>query len=165
MGISEDKIFVVSNGVNANDFDPFVEESPALVEMLRPEGKIVLGFVGGFVTWHNFEFLLDCFRDLLTVCSDCGLVLLLVGDGPQRAEIERRVNSLGLKDHVFFTGYVSHKKINAMIQLMDICIIPHSNDYRSPIKLFEYMAMAKPVVAPRLEPIETVITDGVDGVS
>jgi glycosyltransferase involved in cell wall biosynthesis len=47
---------------------------------------------------------------------------------------------------------------------MDICIIPGSNEYRSPIKLFEYMAMEKPVVAPRLKPIQDVIQDGQEGI-
>jgi glycosyltransferase involved in cell wall biosynthesis len=43
---------------------------------------------------------------------------------------------------------------------MDACVIPHSNDYRSPIKLFEYMAQERPVLAPRTEPIEAVVEDG-----
>src|ERR671931_103740 len=48
--------------------------------------------------------------------------------------------------------------------MMDICVIPGSNEYRSPIKLFEYMAMGKPVVAPRLKPIQDVIQDGQEGI-
>ena len=50
------------------------------------------------------------------------------------------------------------------IDLMDICVIPHSNEYRSPIKMFEYMAMEKPVIAPRFEPIKNVIEDGQNGI-
>ena len=46
---------------------------------------------------------------------------------------------------------------------MDICVVPHSNEYRSPIKLFESMARARAIVAPRTEPIAQVITDGVNG--
>jgi glycosyltransferase involved in cell wall biosynthesis len=43
---------------------------------------------------------------------------------------------------------------------MDACVVPHSNDYRSPIKLFEFMAQERPVLAPRTEPIESVLMDG-----
>ena len=46
---------------------------------------------------------------------------------------------------------------------MDIGVVPHSNEYRSPIKLFEYMGQGKAVVAPRTEPIEMVVNDGVNG--
>jgi glycosyltransferase involved in cell wall biosynthesis len=45
---------------------------------------------------------------------------------------------------------------------MDIAIVPHSNEFRSPIKLFEAMARARAVLAPRTEPIASVATDGVD---
>jgi len=50
------------------------------------------------------------------------------------------------------------------IDIMDICVIPGSNEYRSPIKLFEYMAMAKAVVAPSYQPIESIVRDGEDGI-
>jgi glycosyltransferase involved in cell wall biosynthesis len=43
---------------------------------------------------------------------------------------------------------------------MDACVVPHSNDYRSPIKLFEYMAQERPVLAPRTEPIESLLEEG-----
>ncbi len=46
---------------------------------------------------------------------------------------------------------------------MDICVIPHSNTYRSPIKLFEYMARAQAIVAPRTEPIALVLRHGGNG--
>ena len=46
---------------------------------------------------------------------------------------------------------------------MNVCVVPHSNVYRSPIKLFEYMARGRAVVAPRTEPIETVVRHGENG--
>jgi glycosyltransferase involved in cell wall biosynthesis len=65
---------------------------------------------------------------------------------------------------VIFPGAVPYEQVPEYIAMMDICVIPGSNEYRSPIKLFEYMAMEKPVVAPRLKPIQDVIQDREEGI-
>lgn len=59
---------------------------------------------------------------------------------------------------------MSHQELAKYILHFDIGVMPDSNDYGSPLKIFEYAAMRKPVVAPRLKPLEDVIEDGVNGV-
>lgn len=161
-GIDPNKIFIVPNAVNPDEFniDSRLEDH-SLNDCLSNRG-VIIGFVGGFVRWHNFELLFDALRQIVNE-GIIGICLLLVGDGPLKKDIMRMIEDSGLTKYVLFTGYVRHKIIPAYINAMDICVIPHSNAYRSPIKLFEYMAMAKPVVAPRLEPIEAIIKDDVSG--
>ncbi|MDE2010538.1 MAG: glycosyltransferase family 4 protein, partial [Candidatus Omnitrophica bacterium] len=53
--------------------------------------------------------------------------------------------------------------IPSIIGASDICLLAGSNPFGSPIALFEYMAMGKPVVAPRYQPIESIVDDGQDG--
>jgi glycosyltransferase involved in cell wall biosynthesis len=162
-GIDRKKIIVIPNGVNLDDFNPEIPVNKALVSQYKLEGKVVLGFVGSFVKWHNFDFLLECFSELRKTVSHLDPVLLLVGEGPTRSEVCEHAVKIGIGDFVRFTGKVSHQDIHSYINLMDVCVIPHSNEYRSPIKLFEYMAMRKVVVAPDLEPIQSVLTHDING--
>jgi len=161
--IDPDKILVVPNAVNPDEFniDSRLEDC-RLNDFLNNRG-IIIGFVGGFVKWHNFELLFNALKQIINEGIK-NICLLLVGDGPLRKDMDRMIDEMDLRQHVFFTGQVQHKKIPTYINAMDICVIPHSNEYRSPIKLFEYMAMAKPVIAPNTEPIESIITDGINGV-
>jgi glycosyltransferase involved in cell wall biosynthesis len=71
--------------------------------------------------------------------------------------------NLGVRDSLIITGRLNHSDIPAHIALFNLAIIPNSNEYRSPIKLFEYMAMGKPIVAPDRPPIVSVIKDGTTG--
>jgi glycosyltransferase involved in cell wall biosynthesis len=160
-GIEPGKIFVIPNGVDAQVFDPNRIDASDLITRFGLNGKIVLGFVGNFVQWHNFDFLLNAFKDITQEQSNA--LLLLVGDGPARHEIETYAKDYFLNGKVVITGSVPHHLIARYIKLMDICIIPHSNEYRSPIKMFEYMAMAKPVVAPKIGPIARIIQDNING--
>ena len=73
---------------------------------------------------------------------------------------------MGITSSVTFTGNVDNNKIPDYIGAMAITVAPYSpneNFYFSPIKIFEYMAMAKPVVAGKIGQIAEVITDGETG--
>jgi glycosyltransferase involved in cell wall biosynthesis len=121
----------------------------------------VVGFVGGFYPWHGVDRLVEAFRR----CREVGLPgsMVLVGDGPERPRIEAQIASSGLGRSVLLTGEVEHGTLPAWIAAMDICVMPHSNDYGSPMKIFEYMGMGRAVLAPDLPPLRDVIADGVNG--
>jgi len=164
MGINGNKVYVMPNAVNLELFNPDnipdnIKED--LRKRLNIGNKVVLGFVGALTSWNNIEFLIDIFKDVSRERPD--VHLLLVGDGPLKGELERKVHQEGLRDIITFAGRVRYEDVPKFIHIMDICIIPESNKYRSPMKLFEYMAMAKPVVAPRLEPIEKIVVNDVNG--
>jgi glycosyltransferase involved in cell wall biosynthesis len=92
--------------------------------------------------------------------------LLIVGDGPGREALENYTHSRGLSHAITFTGEVSHDYIPHYIAAMDITVapyIPNENFYFSPIKIFEYMARGKPVIAGSIGQVEEVITDGRTG--
>jgi glycosyltransferase involved in cell wall biosynthesis len=90
-------------------------------------------------------------------------VLLLIGDGPMRRSLEKRTSKLGLKNRVQFIGYVSHNQLPEYIAAFDIAVMPNSNEYGSPMKIYEYMAMSKPVVAPSFVPLKDGINHSVEG--
>jgi glycosyltransferase involved in cell wall biosynthesis len=163
MGVDPRNIHIIPNGVNVAEFDPGRIDNADIVNRYHLNGKIVIGFVGGFVRWHNLGMLIDVFSEVADETSK-NICMMLVGEGPLRQEIETRVKEKGIESRVILTGAVDHVEIPRYIKSMDICVIPHSNDFRSPIKLFEYMAMAKPVVVPGTEPIESVIHNNDNGI-
>jgi glycosyltransferase involved in cell wall biosynthesis len=118
--------------------------------------------VGGFVPWHGLDHLVLSVEELLNERDE--LHVLLIGDGPVRAEVEELVRRLGLERRVEFTGFVPAAEVSGYIECMDVCLMPDSNEHGSPIKIFEYMAMGKAVAAPRYGPIEEVIDHGRTGV-
>jgi len=160
LGIAPEKIVVLSNAVSAESLDAPADGAPIRTRH-RCADVVVIGFVGWFVAWHRLDELVSQFASL--AASDIRLRLLLVGDGPLRAALAAQATALAIADRVIFTGPVPHSAIPAHLAAMDICVVPHSNEYRSPIKLFEGMARGRATVAPHTEPIAQIITDGVNG--
>ena len=91
--------------------------------------------------------------------------LLLVGDGPVKAEVMRKVLQSGFEKKFIFTGMAEYEDIPLLINLADICVAPFILQRNrltgvSPIKVFEYMACGKAVVASRLEGLEFIEDEG-----
>ncbi|MBU8921900.1 MAG: glycosyltransferase family 4 protein [Bacteroidales bacterium] len=155
--IDREKIHVIPNGVD-EDFFANPVDGIRIRKELGIEDKIVFGFIGFFLhvkTWHALEWFLPIFIEAAKDYDK--VVLLLVGDGPGRENLEEIGRSMGFEDRMIFPGAVTNNKIGDYIDAMDVGVIPHTNEYRSPIKLFEYMAYGKPILAPAQEPVESVI--------
>jgi glycosyltransferase involved in cell wall biosynthesis len=69
-----------------------------------------------------------------------------------------------MEKEVIFSGPVPRDEVPAYIDAMDICVLPDSNAFGSPIALFEFMAMGKPCVVPDLGPMRDVIHDNTTGI-
>lgn len=161
LGVPAERIRVTPNAVDAARFDPDQADVGAVRARLGLEGKVVVGFAGSFAKWHGVELLLRAAAAVALEFPD--LRLLLVGDGAGRVAAAARAVELGLGDRVVFTGKVPHAEVPAYMAAMDLGVMPASNVYGSPMKVFEYMAMGRPAVAPRLRPLEEAIRHGEDG--
>jgi len=157
--VSKHKVFVLPNGINPQQFRKQPEDI-FLKKRLFIDQKLVVGFVGVFVNWDNLEKLLEVFNNIRNKGGD--IYMLLVGDGSNRVNLENRLLELNLSRYVVITGFVSREKVRDYISCMDICVLPSSNSFGSPIAMFEYMAMSKPVVVPNVEPVLDVVTDRVN---
>jgi glycosyltransferase involved in cell wall biosynthesis len=149
---------VVPNGVDPKRFNP----SRAMPERLRTRyglgSAVTIGWAGVIREWHGLELLVDAVAPMPDVR------LLIVGDGPSRRSVEQRVSALGLTDRTVITGRVPHDEMPDHIAVMDIAVVASDGTgVASPMKLVEYMAMARPVVAPRLDNMRDLITDNVNG--
>lgn len=155
-GVSPERIEVIHNGVG----EDFLK--PADAEPVRARyglgGKLVLGFTGFVRDWHG----LDRAVRFLAQTERGAIHLLIVGDGPARADLAALASELGVADRVHFTGIIQREVMPAYVAAFDIALQPAVVDYASPLKLFEYMAQGRPVLAPAQANIKEVLTDGED---
>jgi len=160
-GIAPERVITIPNAIDPERFRGEISGA-AVRSQYGLDGVRVVGFTGAFFPWHGVGFLLDVLRELMREIPDTAA--LLVGDGPERAALEERVRESGLESRVRFAGWVGHENLPGHVAAFDIAVMPDSNEYGSPMKIYEYMAMGKPVVAPRLGPLEDGIVDGETGI-
>ena len=157
-GIDEARIHVIHNAIDPDVFD-YTTNPGKVIKKLRLENRIVVGFVGSFARYHGIELLVDMARQINRRYGD--VHFLLVGKNVHGTDnIVEGISGSEIASIFTFTGEVPHSKIPSYIAAMDIAIIPDFNDYGSPMKLFEYMAMGKPTVAPDVPPIREVVEQG-----
>jgi glycosyltransferase involved in cell wall biosynthesis len=145
---------------NAADLDAFIlndEKAKAMRQRLKIDDKVVIGYVGAFVHWHGIDWFVDMIADKLK--DNPSIVLLLIGDGVSYEPIKARIVQSQVEDQVILTGRVAHSEVSTYLSAMDFGILPDSNNYGSPMKLFEFMAMAKGMIAPDFTPIVEVVKD------
>ena len=160
--IKEKKVFVTPNAIDPHDFTVSKDARRLVRKQYQLHGKIVVGYVGGFSVWHRLDFLADTIAELTAIHPN--IHCLLVGDGVNRPFLSQYVRKMGVEEHFTFTGKCYHNQVAKYISAMDITILPDANRYCSPLKLFEYMAMGKPVLAPRLPNVNEILTPGVNSV-
>ncbi|MBE2224177.1 MAG: glycosyltransferase family 4 protein, partial [Anaerolineae bacterium] len=163
--VPAEKIVVFPNAVDTERFRPFPEKRDETRASLNVGEVPLIIFVGNFYEWHDIATLLDAFAQVIDTYPDVRLVL--VGDGEQRPLMEQRVDQLGIRHAVQFTGYVLRTEIPALMSAADIAVAPYPQlDHElwlSPLKLYEYMASGTPVIASRTGQIMEVIEDGHNG--
>lgn len=148
---------------NAIDPERFSSANAAAVKnKYHTEGKTVLGFVGWFDRWDRLDVLIDLQKELMQ--NNYNSILMLVGDGPIVSDLKIKIVKEHMGEQVILTGPVPKKEVVDYIAAFDIGLLAHSNEFGSPIVLFEMMALGKCVVAPRLDPILDVVEDGINGV-
>ncbi len=156
-GLPGGKITVVPNGADIDAFHPGLKVDSRLLETCR-QGPIV-GYVGSFQRWSGIDMLSGVMKTVGRLRPDVRFVF--VGDGPEASLLRRSSSDLG--DRVLFVGHVSHSRVPHLVAGFEIGILPEAAFYMSPLKVLEWMAAGKAVVAPAYGPLEELIDDGVHG--
>jgi glycosyltransferase involved in cell wall biosynthesis len=154
------KVLVVPNGVDPALFAP--PPHPAA----RPFDGLTIGYTGSLTRWQGLDLLLRAMREL--DASGMPLHLVVIGDGMMRTEWETLAAELGLGSRVRFLGRVPHAEVPALVGGTDVGFAGHAESrqgrvYHSPLKIYEYLAMGKPVVASASEDALAVVRDGENG--
>ena len=143
---------VIHNGINTKKFN-----QPLNTEKLKAElglkNKFVLGFTGFVRDWHKIEQVLD----VISEYNNKNLVLLLVGDGPARETLIAYAKKINIEDSFIVTGIISRDQINHYVDLFDVALQPAVTPYASPLKMFEYLALGKLIVAPDKDNIKEIL--------
>jgi glycosyltransferase involved in cell wall biosynthesis len=151
-------LLVIPNGIDPEDLVVRVDEAEMRAR-LTPTPRTFLGFVGFVRDWHKLERLID----YIDQRQDPSLCLLIVGEGPACEKLENYAAAKGLADKLILTGVVQRDLIASYINVFDVAIQPAVTEYASPLKLFEYLYMGKVIIAPDMENIREIMSDGDNG--
>jgi len=165
--VSPSRVEIVGNGVDPEKFFPL--RDPALLNDWRrrlgiEEKDRVIGFVGNLAPWQGMDILIESALRLLSRMER--LKFLIVGDGVMKPRLLTRVTEQGLGRAFIFTGMMPYETVPVLINVADICVAPfiarrNKETGVSPLKVFEYLACGKPVIASRIEGLEVIERTGV----
>lgn len=146
IGVPKGKCLVMPNGVDPEKFKSRPKSAELIESIGIAPGDIVVGFTGILRPWHGVEMLVDAVCALKK--SGQKVFLLIVGDGPLREQIEQLLKNSELKACSFVTRRIAHEAIPNYVNLFDVAVSPKATFYASPMKVVEYMALGKTVLAP-----------------
>jgi starch synthase len=162
-------------GANTDRFDPDpitpAERAARRAALGIPAEAVVAVFAGSFRRWHGVESLFNAARPLLLERDD--LHLLLIGRGERWEWARTLAQTPPFAGRVTLTGAVAYDQVPGLLAAADFAVAPFDvaahaplraiGFYWSPLKVFEAMAMALPVVAPAIPELEAVVRDGLEG--
>ena len=158
--VPETRIRVIPNGIDPGRFSDAPDTETAK-RMLGLQDKLVLGFTGFLRDWHGLAGVIDLIaRDDASAARH----LLVVGDGPARVTLQAQARRLGIADRLTITGIVGRDDIARHVAAFDIALQPAVVAYASPLKLFEYLALGRAIVAPAQPNILEILSDGKNAV-
>ncbi len=152
-----DNFEVINNAIDTDLYTYNLEKALEVKRKLGIENKFVVGHVGRFNYPKNHKFIIDIFNEVQKVQKDS--ILLLVGDGDLRPEIEKKVEDLGIKDKVKFMGVRSD--VNDLMQAMDVFLFPSLYE-GLPVTMVEAQSSGLKCIISDKVPSECIMTDNVE---
>jgi glycosyltransferase involved in cell wall biosynthesis len=153
-------VVILPTGVDAGRFaatDP-AEAARLRVRFGIPEGDRLLIFVGRLGREKNIQLLIEA----MALIKTPGARLLVIGNGPYRSELDRRIARLGVGDRVTFTGYLQREDVAAAYAASDAFFFASTSETQG-LVLAEAMASGLPVVAVDDLAVADAVADGVNG--
>ncbi len=156
-GISPDKICVIPHGVKMSLFNIKEDMKEIRQKLNIPESQNVISYVGSLEEYEGVEQIIKT----MNIIEKKGVSFLLMMVGGRRHQIENLKSKIEstIKNKIIFIGQVPHKSVPKYLAASDILVytlLPERN-FALPIKIFEYMASKKPIIAPNTDPIQDII--------
>jgi glycosyltransferase involved in cell wall biosynthesis len=144
--VPEEDVTVVRNGP-ALDRLRLVEPDPEL----KKRGAVIIGYLGVMGPQDGVDYLLRVLQQLITVLGRNDFFCIIIGKGSALADLQAQARQLGLDPYVWFTGFIPESDMIRYLSTVDICVDPDPsnsfNDRCTMVKMMEYMALSKPIVA------------------
>ncbi|MCE0493267.1 glycosyltransferase family 4 protein [Vibrio salinus] len=150
-GVPKERITVIPNGIDQKRF--YHTENVQRTDKFC--NKLVIGFVGFCREWHR----LDEVMTLVANEKNPDLIFLIVGDGPVSEQLKTLSKSLNIEKNFHITGLVEREDMPYWLDQIDIAIQPAVTPWASPLKLIEYLAKGKAIIAPDTENIRELLQD------
>lgn len=155
--VPPEKTLLIESATDPELFRPLDGHACRQTLGLDPSGRYV-GFVGSFFQHQGIDILIDAAPTILRRFPDVGF--LLVGDGVMRRAWAEKVSARGLSASFLFTGQVPYSEVPLYIGATELCVAPFLADRgdASPLKLFDYLACGRPVVASNIRPLHDLLS-------
>jgi len=155
--VPEDKLVVIPNGANTDLFRP-LDKYECRRNLGLENDAFYVGFVGSFAPWQGLEDLIEAAKQVKEQ-GYSQIKYILVGDGELESTLSRKVQELRLESEIRFTGRVLYKDVVQYISAFDVCYLSKKELTFgfSPLKLYEYLACGRPVIASRVDGIKEII--------
>lgn len=160
LGLNRKLVTVIPNGVSPSDFSP----SP----LPEREGRIpVILYIGTLADWQGLDIIINALPKILEQ-RDVRLQIVGRGRSRQRKVLLKQIRKSGLEGSVIVQPPVPHHEIPALISQADLCVAPLGLNDRNvtqgacPIKVLEYMAASRPLVASNMPIVRELVREDVD---
>jgi len=168
--VNENRIWIIENGANTELFKPIKDDNTikGIKNRLHiNDSESVVIFVGNLAPWQGVEYLLHAVP--LIVEEKPKTKFLIVGDGIMKDKLESLTKELNIRRSVIFTGTVPYESVPQYMNLSDICVAPFIRTRNesiglSPLKIYEYLACGKPVVASDIRGVGTILESSNSGI-
>jgi glycosyltransferase involved in cell wall biosynthesis len=156
-GISEEKIIVLGDAVDINEFNIPISKHEARVKTGLPTDKKIIMYTGHLYDWKGADVLAKAAPNIPSA--------IFVFVGGVDSELTDFKKKFGNAQNILLTGFIDRTIIPIYLRAADILVLPNSGKtdisakYTSPLKLFEYMASGTPIVASNLPSIRQILTE------
>lgn len=158
--VSGGKLVVIPNGANIELFRP-LDKQECRQELGLKGDAFYIGFVGSFAPWQGLELLIEAARQVKEQ-GYSQIKYILVGDGEQEPILRQKVQEYNLEQAIQFTGRVAYEQVVNYMNAFDVCYLCKEKLLFgfSPLKLYEYLACGRPVIASGVDGVKEVIEEG-----
>ena len=163
-GVDPERITIIPNAVDTDAFTP-IDRNPKTAEKLGLKVEdVVLGYISSFSAYEGIRYLIEAIARL----AARGLPVrgLLVGDGSEMASLKTLAADLGVEDRIVFTGRVPHDQVLTYYGLIDIFVVPRTDDRVShmvtPLKPYEAMATGRALIVSDVAALRGMVEPGVN---
>lgn len=161
-GFQEDAVLVAPSGVDLTIFDIDSSKENARKDLELPQEAFLAVYTGNFTTMGEDKGISDILRSLMR--ANDVVFAAVGGSGKDRARYSREAAELGISGRVILRGTTTQKNLAIYQKAADVLLMPfpdtpHYRNHMSPVKMFEYMAAKRPIIASDLPTIREVLDE------